>query len=280
MFHQGRMTKLFSVILVLAHLSLFSCKDTPSEPENAQQPDLPPLASMQVELNFFTGKASAPKAADVQTPGANFNNAAIRVLLINTTVTLVMAVPVATFAAAISQEPKLEADGKFHWVFTVNENGVNYKADLAGMLDTDNAETVWEMRITTPNSVPPLEDFLWYTGRAKLDNSNGEWHIFDHTQPNDRVEVLQIDWSHPSQTEAKLEFTVVKPDVPENGDVLMYQVKDTDRSIKLFDNSEQANIEIFWDASTGEGYLIDPNYRNGEKSCWDQLKNDTTCSNG
>lgn len=277
---QRRILKLISLTLVLAHLGLFSCKDNPSEPQNAQKPELPPLSSMQIDLNLFTGKESAPKAADVQTPGANFNNAAIRVLLINTTVTLVMIVPVATFAAAISQEPTLGEDGKFHWIFAVNENGINYKADLAGMLDTDNAETVWEMRITTPNSTQPLDDFLWYSGRAKLDNSAGEWHIFDPTQPNDGVEVLQIDWSHPSETEATLEFTVVKPDVPENGDVLTYHVQDNDRSIKLNDNSEPANIEIYWDASTGEGYLIDPNYNNGEKSCWDQLKNDVTCPNG
>lgn len=276
---QGRMLKLISLTLVLAHLSLFSCKDNPSEPENVQQPELPPLASMQIDLDFFAGNAGTPKAADVQTPGANFNNAVIRVLLINTTVALVMAIPVASFAAAISQEPTLGEDGKYHWVYTVNQNGISYQADLAGMLDTDNAETVWEMRITTPNSEPPLEDFLWYSGRAKLDNSAGEWHIFDHTQPNDGVEVLQIDWSHPSETEATLEFTVVKPDVPENGDVLTYHVQDNDRLIKFIDNSEQATIEIFWDASTGEGYLIDPNYRDGEKSCWDQLKNDTTCPN-
>ncbi|MFQ5628488.1 MAG: hypothetical protein ACE5I1_06990 [bacterium] len=275
---QKRIYKLLSIAIILAHLSLIGCENNPSEPENAQQPELPPLSSMKIDLNLFNGTANAAKAADVNTPGANFNNAALRVLLINATVTLVVVVPVATFAAAVSQQPKLEADGKWHWVFNVTNNGKNYQADLAGTLDLINAESVWEMRITAPNNDPALNDFLWYKGRAKLDNTSGEWHVYDHLQPNDGIETLQINWSHPSETEATLEFTIVKPAIPENGDVLTYHVKDNDRSIKLFDNSKNATIEIFWDAITGAGYLIDPNYKSGEKSCWDALKNDTTCS--
>lgn len=271
--------KTIAAAVMLALLNLTACKDNPGEPEDAQPPQLPPLSSMQIDLSLFTGGTPNPgKAAEIQSPGPNFNNAALRLVVINATVTLAMAVPVATFGAAISQEPQLRDDGKYHWVFTVTENGNTYQADLAGSLDLANGESVWEMRVTVPNSVLALDGFLWYTGRAKLDNSAGEWHVFDPQQPDAGVEVLQIDWTRPSEDEASLVFTIVKPDIEQNGDTLTYSAVDTDRDVVLFDQSSGNSIEIHWDAVAGEGYLIAPNYRNGEKSCWDAQQNDVTCS--
>ena len=267
-------------VVLLAFLSFTACKDNPADPQETEKPPLPPLSSMQLDLSFFSGGAAhTGKASGIETPGPNFNNAALRLLVINATVTLAMAVPVATFGAAISQQPVLQSDGKYHWVFSVTENGKTYQADLAGSLDLANAESVWEMRITLPNATPAINNFLWYSGRAKLDNSAGEWHVFDPLQPDAGIEVLHIDWSHPSSEEATLIFTIVKPGIPENGDKLTYSSIDTDRDVVLLDQSSGDSIQIHWDAVTGEGYLIAPNYRNGEKSCWDGQQNDTTCPN-
>lgn len=273
-----RVNKTACLLLILAHVSLISCKDNPANPEQTQKPALPPAASMKLDTSLF-GSTAAAKAADIQAPGPNFVNAVLRVVIINGVVTLVMAVPGATLAAALSQTPQFGDDGKWHWVFSVTENGNTYQADLAGSIDLENLESVWEMRITVPSANPPLDGFLWYEGRAAMTNKSGVWHIYDAKQPDKQVEDLQIDWSIPSENEANLVFTVVKPGVSENGDTLTYQVKDDNRLIRYFDNSESATVEISWLESTGEGYLIDPKYRNGEKSCWDGQQQDVVCSN-
>jgi hypothetical protein len=47
--------------------------------------------------------------------------------------------------------------------------------------------------------------------------------------------------------------------------------------VTYFDKSENSTLEISWDAATNAGYIIAPNYNNGQKSCWDNQLNDTTC---
>lgn len=269
--------KRLTALALCAALAFASCKKNPSEPENAEQPALPPLASMKMDLQPFSSDQALPKVTDPQTPGANFTNAAIRVALINAIVGVHMAIPVATFAAAISQKPELRSDGWFHWVFNVTHAGLVYQADLAGRVDLSNSQSLWEMRITVPTANPPLDKFLWYKGTAKLDNSAGQWIIYDHKQPGEEVEVVHIDWLHSSETQAKLVFTVVKPGVDENGDTLTYQANNSERSVVLFDNSENVTHQVFWDATTHAGYLITPTYNNGQKACWDEQLNDVAC---
>ena len=79
--------------------------------------------------------------------------------------------------------------------------------------------------------------------------------------------------------EPALKFTVVKPQVPENGDMLTYKAENSNRSVTYLDQSANpaAAGQIFWDDVTYAGYLIAPNYNNGQKSCWDSQLNDMTC---
>ena len=50
-----------------------------------------------------------------------------------------------------------------------------------------------------------------------------------------------------------------------------------DHLITYFDASEQASMEIYWNAADGSGYLIAPNYNGGVKSCWDANQQDVAC---
>ncbi|MDZ7267889.1 MAG: hypothetical protein ONB48_10705 [candidate division KSB1 bacterium] len=267
-----RFRKGLMVALVCTQVVLFSCGKNPTEADNPK-PALPPTNSMSVDLSTFQG--NLPKTGAI---GRNFLTAQLTVATINLAVLVHMSVPVLTFAAAASQTPVLKDDAKWHWIYSVSQSGQQFQADLAGWIDEDARAVRWEMRITTNAGGLQLNRFLWYTGRAELNNVSGEWTIYDHTQPNASVAVVNITWNYESAaSKGSLQFTVVKPGVPENGDTLTYTSNGSQRSVEYFDKSENTRLTIAWDAVTRAGYIIAPNYNNGQKACWDSQLNDTVC---
>lgn len=271
--------KTFVYALIAAHIALFACSENPADPDAETAPALPPVSSMSTDLSIFDNTTSLPKPNDAEATKLNFFNAATRVTIANAATIIVMAIPVAVFAKAVSTDPELKEDGYWHWEYSETINGQTWQADLAGTLDLQTQESVWEMRITNAQANPALDKFLWYEGRAKLDNSSGDWHIYDPQSPDSQIELLQIDWSHPADDKATLEFTSKKPDIPENGDKLTYNTDGDSRSVSYFDNSNSATTLIEWSAATGEGSITAPDYNNGEKACWDAGQNDVDCSN-
>lgn len=272
--------RLIALSLIGAHLllALTGCDNSNTlDTSKDQAPKLPPAESMQVDLSYFH-QTGAGKVVDVTVlTGRNFNNAVIRALVINTVVAAVLALPSLTLAAAASQNPQPQDDGKFHWVYTYQDSGITLKADLAGWIDVASQESVWEMRVSNSASQPPLEDFLWYVGRAALDRSSGYWEIYEITTPDTSNPVLRIDWTFAAANEVTVDITVVKQGVPENGDRVTYVVDKNQRTIRWLDKSRGATVEISWDVQTGAGYLIAPDFNNGEKACWDAQRNDVAC---
>lgn len=267
--------KLFTGVLIVAHLLLVSCKDDPSSSAPPPPPTVPPPASMTADLTLFTSGGSTPKTGHTIQAGANFLNAAVRATIINAVVIAGLSVPVAVFALAASQTPTLGNDGKFHWQYSATVGGNAYTADLTGWVDVAKQQSVWEMRISATN--PPLEKFLWYKGRARLDNSSGYWDFYDPHQPSSSVETIHLDWTYTSNTNASLAFEVVKDGVPEKGDELEYDLLGEIITIVYRDVSASQTLEISWNYSTHPGYLIAPDYNNGAKACWDENLNDVAC---
>jgi hypothetical protein len=258
---------------LLVGISLGACGDDPAEPAG-DPPHLPPLSSMQVETAMFedTEGSTAPAAAAV---GANFLTAAVSVTVARSATIVVMAIPVATFAAAASNTPVFE-DGAFHWRYAVQESGQTFEADLSGQ--GQGTQSIWEMRITSSATTPPLDDFLWYAGRAALSGEDGEWHVYDAQQPSSRTEMLDIDWAHPTEDAWTLTFTNVNPVAATVGDRLEYEVDGDLRAVRYFDSSENEEIEVEWNAATRTGSIVAPNYNNGMRACWDADFENVPCS--
>jgi len=275
----SRLNHLFAGALILAHVVFISCDKNPAKPEQ-KAPDLPPASSMNLDLNAFKTAANLGKANGTQSAiGLNFITAYSVVTIINASVTLILSVPAYVFAAAMQQQPLLDPnDGKFHWIYSVTDSsGQTFKADLAGWVDQGELESRWEMRITATSNNPPLNNFLWLEGRAKLDNSSGYWDFYDGEKPATPTKALHIEWQIPSATKATLQFTAVDPNSPDNGDQLTYRTDGDLRWVTHYDRSESKFVEISWNEVSHTGYIIAPGYNNGQKSCWDALLNDVVC---
>jgi len=261
-------------VLIIFLLGLTTCEKEPTEPEDVA-PQLPPVQSIQADLSFF--KTNPNLILNKTTLSKNnYIAAAVRVLFINTTVILASVVPTAVLAAALSKQPTLKEDGKWHWIFTAEEGLNTFSVDLAGWIDTPNVEVVWEVYISSNTHTPDLDHFLWYQGRSKIGNKEGWWIFHDDKSPDSLVEVIRVDWEIPDENESELIFTIVKESIDEYEDYLKYGIELTDRFLIYFDKSENRTNTIYWNAETRAGYIEWFDYNDGAKSYWDENLDDTT----
>lgn len=252
-------------------------KKSPTESSKSDQaPTLPPAASIQADLQFFNNSLAMARATHTLAKN-NWLNAAIRVTFINSAIALGVSFPASIFAHAASEQPKLDNEGKFHWLYNFQFGSEVYSADLAGWLDAKNQESVWQMLITSTNRSPQLIKFLWYEGRAKVDGSSGYWLIYNDKQPESKIDFIRIDYIFAATNMHSLVFENVTNGNPNRGDKLTYQVNQAVTKVNFWDASENQSTELSWDSTTGSGYLQMPGYNNGQKSCWDANKDDIYC---
>lgn len=270
-----RNKNLIFIIASIFFISISGCEKNPTEPEKETPPPLPPTASMQLDLSFFSATPGG-SLSKTSISKNNFAAAYLRVLFINAGIGLASIVPTAIFASAlaIDNEPELQNDGKFHWIYTTQSGLNTFGVDLAGWVDIPNSEIVWEVYVTSNTHSPELDHFLWYTGRVKIGNAEGWWLFYDDKTTASSVEVLKIDWMVQDSTHKQLTFSNVKATSAEYGDSLKYEVNGVDDTLVFFDASENQTNTIYWNSGNHTGYIEWFDYNNGEKSYWDENLDD------
>ena len=232
-------------------------------------PVLPDAESMVFDIETFPTGTPAAVAGPARTShNTHHAVAAVTVGITNLVVAAHLIVPVATWRAARRQIPTLE-EGRWHWRFEANALAATYSGDLAGFVEDGDA--VFEMRISS--SVGGLNNFLWYTGRAPIGGTTGEWLFYDPQDPP--TAVGRVDWSHPGTAVWTLTFTALTG--PNAGDTLTYDVDGTSRTMTYFDASASVTSEIQWDAIARDGYIEAPNYNGGARACWDGTLTNIAC---
>ncbi|MEZ4416426.1 MAG: hypothetical protein R3E10_11830 [Gemmatimonadota bacterium] len=261
---------------------------TGPEQEAGPPPDLPAATSMNADFGLLaSGSAQAAQAqslsalvalaeqnAAVAGVGLNFTTAALSVVVAQAITALHLVVPAAVFAAAANNTPSFEDDGRWHWRYTASQGGQLWTAHIAGVVQGD--QVTWDMRITAPQTNPPLDEFLWYSGVSRVDRTSGTWRFNDITQPGNPTEVVRVDWSHESDVLHGVTITVTSG--PNVGDVLTADRNGDNHLVTWYDASQNEEVEIGWNAATGTGYIIAPHYNGGLRACWDANQNNTTCT--
>jgi len=270
-----RSTYIRAFFLILLAILTACTSDSTSPQDPGPPPELPPLTSMSGDFSFFGAPDAsyAELAQGANQTSLNFVNAGIRVLAAQVATVVGLAVPVATFAAAANSTPTFEDDDRWHWRFTTAQGGHTYTAHLSGAVQGSVVD--WDMRITSPTHSPPLDEFVWYGGQGQVDRTSGTWTFYDPATPAPSNAVLRIDWTHTSTTQHGWEATALAG--PASGDVFTASVDGDDRMITFNDASEQAFMEIYWNAADGSGHLIAPHYNGGVKACWDTAQQDVAC---
>jgi hypothetical protein len=262
------------VVSLLLLFSAMSCDKAPVESERPLQPLLPPAQSMKINLSNFGLLQSTLTKPVFPTTQNNYNNAVMRVAIVNTVVAVHMIIPSAIFAAALAEKPILGQDGKFHWIFQTKAGVTTFEADLAGWIVHSEQKVYWEMYVTNPLMVPSLDKFIWYDGWSGIENKQGQWVFYNPQKPDEGETQLQIDWYYNNENDAQLTFKNMWESSSDAGDELDYVVADNNRSMDFLDVSKNETWQIFWDAETTAGYLHVPGYNSGEPAYWDENHQD------
>jgi hypothetical protein len=192
----------------------------------------------------------------------------------NIVVAAIVTPPAAAIDAATHSIPSPQSDGSWIWTYTFVDGEKEVVLRLRGLPQDDGV--VWQMFVTALSEDPPLDKALWFEGIARSAD-DGEWILRDLAQ-TDHPEVLKIEWEVTADNDRFLTFTNINPASNEFDDSLAYSDVDALGSIVYHDASEGADLEIRWDQTTGAGSLRAPDYRNGERSCWDEHQDDVICA--
>ena len=238
--------------------------------QEEEPPGLPQVSSISANLESPNSAPAPAKNADPAVIGdyQNFANAFVRVRIVQTVAVAAVVVPAAVMGIALSQEPTKEGDS-WHWSVTA----LGATADLyvnVGLVDG------WDVEMFITND--ELTDFLWIEGDFAVDLSSGTWLSHSAELPAASNEVLEIGWTHTSETEHTLTYTNVNSEHEGYEDVMSFSINGTSATLVFDDASEPSQTaNISWDTASNAGSIEVPLFNNGDVACWDDAFVNTEC---
>jgi len=118
------------------------------------------------------------------------------------------------------------------------------------------------------NSVLNIDDSLFFEGEVAEDGSAGNWTYYALFGEDAGNEVSQVTWSIESEEEVDLRLEVLTDRNGNLGDYIEYSFDSPVKLATYYNAGEDQTTEIEWNSETFEGYLIAPNYNNGDQACW------------
>jgi hypothetical protein len=288
-----------SLIGLAALMILTGCNSAdPLQPtEQDTPPALPSVSTMKPDYSLFKlaeadqssvlNKAPGPELLAEYPSKLNFLNAAIRVLFVDLVVFSSFEPPVTAFAIALHSVPQRQADGSWLWTYLFVDGDIEYSIYLRGKDAGDHNE--WSMRVSSSNPEMLLDHFLWFEGEAKKDNSSGYWQFYEPEETAPAVYLadidaaatpgapsVRIDWENLAGDIHSLSILVNKAGSPEEGDNIEFFASPDYSQLLFFDASENANGAIIW-YTDGSGSITVPDYKDGQKACWNSQQFDVDC---
>lgn len=271
----------FGLVLTAALLgcTLSACTEDSTAPESASAtvPDLPPSASLQMDLRFFTAAAGGEALDEAAARAAarwNWISAVVHVTAIDLMVGEVLGPPAAVFELALSADPKkIDAD-TYLWEYEWREGEEWARVALEGSWVPSGIE--WALRVSGDVDDQELENALWFHGRSSALGSDGHW-IFTDLQANP-TDIARLDWTASRAGARELVLEIIDPAQEDFGDYVAFRASRSRATIEWRDGSLVSYVK--WDESTGAGSLQVPGHNGGEPACWDPSQEDVDCPSG
>lgn len=258
----------FLTLCLLSVTLLISCTESNTN-SDAITPNIPSVESMTFDLSDLDDSNQKAKA------GSNFNAAIFRAGVAKFILDANLVIPKVLITAAQDRSPEEVAEGEYQWRYSAENGDNNFSVLLTAEVDDeDNVE--WNFFVTTNATDPPLNNFLFFSGEADFDGSDGSWTYFD---ANEDEAVSKIEWDIDEDGSIDLEFSVLSDRNGNQGSEINFEFDGTIKTLVYIDGSNNTTTTIEYNTETKAGFIISPNYNNGEKSCWDESLEDITCTN-
>lgn len=252
--------------IALAVSVLFVTTSCDQEPEE-NRPDLPSVESLLMDFSDFDTAIGATKASGET--HVHFNHAFASLVFWSGASAVTMALPVAAYGYALSQEAEYLGDNSWKWSYDFQWNSNNYTATLTGTR-INNEEFSLEMVIALASL--PQQGVKWFDGVIRYDHTHATWTIYREGT----TEVLEIEWSGDFETgDASLRYTYIEPGKNETGSYIIYEYAPQEVYDASFSVSLSAGTTLIqWDTTSKEGRVQDEvKFGNTDWHCWDSLEN-------
>lgn len=244
-----------------------SCSDTNSTNPDEITPVIPSAQSMTIDLSEFDDSNAKAKAA------SNFNAALFRAGVAKLIIDANLLIPKTLINAAQNAESETVAEGEYQWRYTAENQEDDFSVLLTAKVDSEG-EVEWNFFVTTSATDPALNNFLFFTGKAEFDGTEGEWKYYD-AQENEPVS--EIEWDIDNDGSIELNFLVLSDRNGNEGAEIDYEFNGTTKTLVYVDGSNGDTTTIEFNSETNAGFIISPNYNEGVKACWDESFEDTPC---
>jgi len=238
-------------------LTIAACDD--SDDSSSVPPEVPPASSLDINFQGLED-GSANKAK----PGTNFNTAVISSVTIKAILQSSVAIPRALLDAAQNQAPDQISENEWEWSYSAGANGNSFEVRLTAEVTPELVN--WNFFVSADANGVTIQDALLFSGTSNLDGSEGEWNTFNFIT-NDLLST--VSWQV-SELDTSIVLEAFEGGSTDPIGVIEYTFDGTVKTIVFTNNSTGEEITISWNIETGEGFIIAPNFNNGEKSCWGQ----------
>lgn len=273
----------FTLITCTTFLLLFttwSCSDdSPTGPSPEDAPEAPSLEEVEMDFSIFENaesfysiepdsrealKKQMGTLADDEYFTA-YEQAAFYAFFAEIWFQTMGSLPAAYFNEHQWGDPEVDGDT---WIWEWNhhfDDELYFSMRITA--ETLNNERHWELRYTVQweEEDENLDNALLIASQVRLDGSGGSWQMHDFfDESDDPIFKVDYDLDGDLATRVNMEF-----DEEEDGRFL-YQSDGSTGSLEFWDALDSGYSIIEWDNETGAGSIQSPNYRGGEKVCWDE----------
>ena len=251
---------------------IVSCKDDPSS-VTEEPPTVPPATSMEISFSALESNKEMNRAK--QKSAENFTRAALTALVMKGIVELNLVIPRTLLAAANNTEAALNQNEEWEWSFSKTARDTTYEVRLlASRTEQDSVD--WSFYITNPNL--DLDEQLFFDGTTNTEGTSGVWGYYSLQNTSSQEQVSRLNWTVNASDDIELRLEVISDRYDNQGDYIDYMYKDSLKTAVYYDRSDDQQTEIQFNVNTRAGYIIAPNYNNGEKACWDENLQNIPCS--
>jgi hypothetical protein len=275
-----------TICLLFGLLITVSCSSNSTSTHPKKPPKVPTAKSLKLNLSTFkNGKqktSEANAAASAHISGTSYSNFGQTLNLIEPVLVIggQLVVPALILSLAPQNNPQRNAKGQWVWNYSSSFNGNSFATKLVGARHSDGSSS-W--KFYTSGSTQTTHNRLLLSGSSNADNTKGSWVTYYNSSLFNKGEKLHkvdvVHWNTQGSHDITLKVKYV-------GDVysgytgahLTYYSEGSILHLDYFASGSNNPITVQWNYQTNEGFVIEPNYNNGNKACWGSNYLNIPCS--
>ena len=276
-------------LAVLLVLTVWGCDDdSPTGPNLDEVPDSPTMEEVDMDFSVFSNAQNygAHKIMDSEdfdqvrtflqnNPADNpYEQAALMAFAAESWFQVLGQFPNTYFRQNQWGDPERDGD-TWIWEWQVNIEGESVSMVITAEPVGD--ERHWEMRYSAQGveGQDDFEDVLFIAAQVALDGSGGAWQMYNFTsEPDDPVFSMDYALNEDLTTMVDLRFQ----EEDDDDSRILYESDGATGSLQLWGlYGNQSHSLLNWNNDTGTGSIESPDFRDGERICWNDSYQETDC---